>query len=77
MSNRHNTATAWTRSDRANDPDRQEKSLAEADGYQLSTTWIDRIPVTYREIEIIELYLGEAIDRLLGLKRRPQARGPP
>ncbi len=45
--------------------------------YRLSSTWIDPIQVTDRELEIIELYLGREIDQLLGLTRRPQARGPP
>jgi hypothetical protein len=77
MSNHSNTATDRTRAYQANDRERRVQSAAEAERYGLSTTWIDPIPVSGREIEIIELYLGEAIDRLLGLTRRPQVRGPP
>lgn len=77
MSNRPNTATARTRSEQAKRTKRQAQGAAATDGCRLSSTWIDPIQVTERELEVIELYLGEALDRLLGLAHRPQARGPP
>ena len=53
------------------------RSVTTADGYTVTTTWIDPVEVSERELEVIELYLGHEIDRLLGRARRPKARGPP
>jgi hypothetical protein len=43
--------------------------------YRVSLIWTDQIHVSDRELEVIELHLGDAVDQLL--KRRPKARGPP
>jgi hypothetical protein len=48
----------------------------------VSSTWSDSILVGERELIVLELYLADAIDQLLGPKRRAgkggtQARGPP
>ena len=53
------------------------RPVTTVDGYTIATTWIDPVEVTERELEIIELYLGNEIDRLLGRAHRPKARGPP
>jgi hypothetical protein len=52
-------------------------STAKTEGYEVSSTWTNTVRVTDREVGVIDLYLGDAIDRLLGLERRPKARGPP
>ena len=65
------------RSAHATQVDDHDRSVATADGYTVSTTWIDPVAVTDRELEVIELYHGHEIDRLLGRARRPKARGPP
>jgi hypothetical protein len=49
---------------------------------RVSSTWSDPISVGERELIVLELYLADAIDQLLGPKRRrgkgtTQARGPP
>jgi hypothetical protein len=48
----------------------------------VSSNWSDPILVSERELIVLELYLADAIDQLLGPKRRQskgttQARGPP
>lgn len=48
-----------------------------SEDYSVSLTWLDLSHVSDRELEVIELYLGHQIDRLLEPTRRPKARGPP
>ncbi len=79
MSNSRNRARAAARerTERAEPSNRSTRSIAGPEDYRVSLTWTDPDHVTDRELEVIELYLGDAVDRLLGLGRRPKARGPP
>lgn len=48
----------------------------------VSSNWTNRIPVSEAELVVLELYLAEAIDQLIGPKPKrgkgaSQARGPP
>jgi hypothetical protein len=70
-------ASAPRHVDQAEQIDRSAKSGATPDDYRVSSTWTGQILVTDRELETIELYLGEALDQLLSLARHPKARGPP
>ncbi|MBR1089368.1 hypothetical protein JQ621_18045 [Bradyrhizobium manausense] len=54
------------------------KKSAQRDGsYRVSLISIGLDLVNDRELEAIELYLGQEIDHLLGRACGPQARGPP
>jgi hypothetical protein len=57
-----------------------EKSSSESQ--TVSSNWGDQIAVGEAELVVLELYLAEAIDRLIGPKQKrgkgpSQARGPP
>lgn len=54
-----------------------KKSAQRDDSYRVSLISIDLNRVSDQELETIELYLGQEIDRLLGRARGPKARGPP
>jgi hypothetical protein len=48
----------------------------------VSSNWSDRIPVGEAELAVLERYLAEAVDQLIGPKQKrgrgtSQARGPP
>ena len=76
MSNpRSRRATARSRTKPIAQRDHSTLRAAAHGDYRVSSTWNDSISVSDRELEVIELYLGEAIDRLLA--HRPRARGPP
>jgi len=79
MSNSRNRAGAAARghAERAEQPSHSTLSTGSPEDYQVSLTWTDSAHATDRELEVIELYLGDAIDGLLGCGRRPKARGPP
>jgi hypothetical protein len=79
MSHHHGRSRADARGRRANaaQADDRVRPVTTADGYTISTTWIDPVEIADQELEVIELYLGREIDRLLGRAQRPKARGPP
>jgi hypothetical protein len=79
MSDRRNKprARARPRPDQTERANSNTQRVTAAEDYTVSSTWTNPIHVTDRELEAIELYLGDAIDRLLGLSRRPRSRGPP
>lgn len=79
MSNFRNKPKASTRrrAEQAEQTLRGTNSEARSDGYRVSSTWTGQVGVTDRELEVLELYLGEELDRLLSLRRGPRARGPP
>jgi hypothetical protein len=78
MTHHHTRSRKDARRQRANAAQGNDcpRPVTTADGYAVSTTWIGPVAVTDRELEVIELYLGHEIDRLLG-RARPKARGPP
>jgi hypothetical protein len=79
MSNTRNRAGAAARgqSKQAERSNHSTRRTTEPEDYRVSFTWADSADVSDREIEVIELYLGDALDRLLSLGRRAKARGPP
>ncbi|HBF54007.1 MAG TPA: hypothetical protein DEA80_07860 [Afipia sp.] len=79
MSNFRNRAGAEARkrAEQAQQPSRSTKNRTSSDDSRVSSTWTGQVRVTDRELEVLELYLGEALDRLFGLAGRPKARGPP
>jgi len=70
-------AEAGRRTAEVGKPNKPARAAADIEAYPISTILTSPIDVTDREIEIIELYLGHEIDRLLLLAPRPKARGPP
>lgn len=70
-------AEAGRRTAKVAKPNKPARTAADVEAYQTSTILTSPIDVTDRELEVIELYLGQEIDRLLLLARRPKARGPP
>jgi len=74
MSDRTRTISRHEEVDQANG---SRHSAPRDDDYVVSLSSINSSQVSDREVEVIELYLGHEIDRLLGPLRRPKARGPP
>ena len=78
MSNpRNRRSSPRSRANQSEQQNLRTQSITRSKHSEVWSTWTDTIYVTDREVEVVELYLGNAIDQLLGLERRPKARGPP
>jgi hypothetical protein len=61
---------------------RASSSTADINELTVTSNWSGSVPVSDRELSVIELYLADAIDRLIGVKGQAgktakNARGPP
>lgn len=74
---RKSSRTSTQTSQKAAEQPNVGKRGNEPDTLTVSSTWLAPVAVNDRELEILELYLGDALDALLSNARRPRARGPP
>lgn len=79
MSDRQNTsrASVQTSPEQAEQLGNGRQDATKPKTYAVSSTWSNPLPVSDRELEVLELYLADALDSLLSTARRPRARGPP